>query len=76
MIAKYIVLSNIVHLHTVSTYNNLIVRYKVYSSEHMECLSTQAEGISLKTMSKESYKKINLSYQSVSPYYWEKITLK
>ena len=69
MVAKYIVLSNIisvvsdnisriyihepllilkkyiVFLHTLSAYNSLLVRYKVYSSDHGECLSAQAEGM-------------------------------
>ena len=39
-IKKYIVL-----LHTLSTYNSLLVRYKVYSSDPRECLCTQAEGM-------------------------------
>ena len=69
MIAKYIVLSNIISvvsdsilriciqepllilkkfivlLHTLSAYNSLLVRYKVYSSDPRECLCTQAEGM-------------------------------
>ena len=69
MIAKYIVLSNIISvvsdsilriciqepllilkkfivlLHTLSGYNSLLVRYKVYSSDTRECLCTQAEGM-------------------------------
>ena len=64
MIAKYIVLSNIISvvsdgilriciqepflilkkfivlLHTLSAYNSLLVRYKVYSSDPKECLCT------------------------------------
>ena len=64
MIAKYIVLSNIISvvsdnilriciqeplliskkfivlLHTLSAYNSLLVRYKVYSSDPRECLCT------------------------------------
>ena len=40
ILKKYIVL-----LHTLSTYNSLLVRYKVYSSDLRECLCTQAEGI-------------------------------
>ena len=35
---------NIVLLHTLSTYNNLLVRYKVYSSDPTKCLCTQAKG--------------------------------
>ena len=35
----------IVLLHTLSAYNSLLVHYKVYSSDHRECLSTQAEGM-------------------------------
>ena len=35
----------IVLLHTLSAYNSLLVRYKVYSSDPRECLCTQAEGI-------------------------------
>ena len=35
----------IVFLHTLSAYNSLLVRYKVYSSDHEECLSAQAEGM-------------------------------
>ena len=69
MIAKYIVLSNIISvvsdsilriciqepllklkkitviLHTLTAYNSLLVRYKVYSSDLRECLCTQAEGM-------------------------------
>ena len=69
MIAKYIVLSNIISvvsdnilriciqeplliskkiivlLHTLSAYNSLLVRYKVYSSDPRECLCTQPEGM-------------------------------
>ena len=69
MIAKYIVLSNIISvvsdnilriciqepllilkkfivlLHTLSAYNSLLVRYKVYLSDPRECLCTQAEGM-------------------------------
>ena len=76
MIAKYIVLSNIISvvsdnilriciqeplliskkiivlLHTLSAYNSLLVRYKVYSSDPRECLCTQLEGMlkSMKTL--------------------------
>ena len=39
-IKKFIVL-----LHTLSAYNSLLVRYKVYSSDSRECLCTQAEGM-------------------------------
>ena len=35
----------VVLLHTLSAYNSLLVHYKVYSSDHRECLSTQAEGM-------------------------------
>ena len=35
----------IVLLHTLSAYNSLLVRYKVYSSDTRECLCTQAEGM-------------------------------
>ena len=35
----------IVLLHTLSAYNSLLVRYKVYSSDLRECLCTQAEGM-------------------------------
>ena len=35
----------IVFLHTLSVYNSLLVRYKVYSSDTRECLCTQAEGM-------------------------------
>ena len=69
MIAKYIVLSNIISvvsdnilriciqeplliskkfivlLHTLSAYNSLLVRYKVYSSDPRKCLCTQPEGM-------------------------------
>ena len=60
MVAKYIVLSNmisvvsgniltlkkiIVLLHTLSAYNSLLVRYKVYSSDPRECLCAQAESM-------------------------------
>ena len=34
----------IVLLHTLSAYNNLLVCYKVYSSDPRECFCTQAEG--------------------------------
>ena len=46
-VKKYIVL-----LHTLSAYNSLLVRYKVYSSDPRECLRTQAEGMvkSMKTL--------------------------
>ena len=46
-IKKFIVL-----LHTLSTYNSLLVRYKVYSSPRKECLCTQPEGMvkSMKTL--------------------------
>ena len=43
-IKKFIVL-----LHTLSAYNSLLVRYKVYSSDPRECLCTQPEGM-LKSM--------------------------
>ena len=33
----------IVLLHTLSAYNSLLVRYKVYSSDPRECLCTQVE---------------------------------
>ena len=69
MIAKYILLSNIISvvsdnilriciqelllilkkiivlLHTLSVYNSLLVRYRVYSSDPRECLCTHAEGM-------------------------------
>ena len=35
----------IVLLHTLSAYNSLFVRYKVYSSYPGECLCPQAEGM-------------------------------
>ena len=35
----------IVFLHILSAYNSLLVRYKVYLSDHRECLCTQAEGM-------------------------------
>ena len=35
----------IVLLHTLSAYNSLLVRYKVYSSDPRECLCPQAEGM-------------------------------
>ena len=35
----------IVLLHTLSAYNSLLVRYKVYSSYPGECLCPQAEGM-------------------------------
>ena len=46
-IKKFIVL-----LHTLSAYNSLLVRYKVYSSDPKECLCTQPEGMltSMKTL--------------------------
>ena len=62
----------IVLLHTLSAYNSLLVRYKVYSSDHRECLSTQADGMvkPIKTLvliqhhvKRILYKKINFSYQ-------------
>ena len=39
-------------LHTLSGYNSLLVRYKVYSSDTRECLCTQTEGMvkSMKTL--------------------------
>ena len=42
----------IVLLHTLSAYNTLLVRYKVYSSDLRECLCTQPEGVlrSMKTL--------------------------
>ena len=42
----------IVLLHTLSAYNSLLVRYKVYLSDPRELLYTQAEGIvkSIKTL--------------------------
>ena len=55
MIAKYIVLSNIISvvsdnilricideilLHTLSAYNSSFARYKAYSTDPMECLCT------------------------------------
>ena len=69
MIAKYIVLSDIISvvsdsilhiciqepllilrkiivlLHTLLTYNSLLICYKVYSSDPRECLCTQTEGM-------------------------------
>ena len=39
-IKKFIVL-----LHTLSSYNSLLVRYEVYSSDPREYLCTQAEGM-------------------------------
>ena len=41
----------IVVLHTLSAYNSLLVRYKVYSSDPRECFCTQPEGMltSMKT---------------------------
>ena len=33
----------IVHLHTLSAYNSLLVRYKVYSSNPRECLRSSLE---------------------------------
>ena len=71
MIAKYIVLSNIINvvsdnilhiyiqepllilkkfivlLHTLSAYNSLLIRYKVYSSDPRECLCTIYENFSI-----------------------------
>ena len=46
-IKKFIVL-----LHTLSAYNSLLVRYKVYSSDPGECLCAQPEGMlkSMKTL--------------------------
>ena len=32
-------------LHTLSAYNSLLVRYKVYPSDPRECLCTQVEGM-------------------------------
>ena len=42
----------IVILHTLSTFNSLLVRYKVYSSHPRKCLCTQPEGMlkSMKTL--------------------------
>ena len=39
-------------LRTLSAYNTLLVRYKVYSSDLRECLCTQPEGVlrSMKTL--------------------------
>ena len=36
---------SIVLLHTLSAYNSLLVRYKVYSTDLRECLCTQDEGM-------------------------------
>ena len=35
----------IILLHTLSAYNSLLVRYKVYPSDPRECLCTQVEGM-------------------------------
>ena len=35
----------IVLLHILSAYNSFLVRYKVYPSDHRECLCTQAQGM-------------------------------
>ena len=40
ILKKFIVL-----LHTLSAYNSLLVRYKVYSCDPRECLCTQDEGM-------------------------------
>ena len=40
ILKKFIVL-----LHTLSAYNSLLVRFKVYSSDPRECLCTQVEGM-------------------------------
>ena len=66
----------IVLLRTLSAYNSLLVRYKVYSSDPRECLRTQAEGMvkPMKTLVliqhhvKRILKKKNLSYQISAPY--------
>ena len=41
----FILKKTIVLLHTLSAYNSLLVRYKIYSSDPRECLCTQAEGM-------------------------------
>ena len=38
-------IKKIIFLHTLSAYNSLLVRYKVYSSDPRECLCKQAEGM-------------------------------
>ena len=42
----------VVRPHTLSAYNSLLVRYKVYSSDPRECFCTQPEGMlkSMKTL--------------------------
>ena len=60
----------IVLLNTLSAYNSLLVRYKVYSSDPRECLCTSSRyGGAYKNFSidpapsrKNPIKKINLSY--------------
>ena len=63
-------------LHTLSAYNSLLVRYKVYLSDPRECLCTQPEAMlkSMKTsvLIQHHINRIllkKLSYQIVSPYY-------
>ena len=45
-------IKRVVVLRTLSAYNTLLVRYKVYSSNLRECLCTQPEGVlrSMKTL--------------------------
>ena len=60
----------IVHLHTLSAYNSLLVCYKVYSSDPRECLCTswryaetyQNFSIDPAPCRKNPIKKLNLSY--------------
>ena len=45
-------IKRVVVLRTLSAYNTLLVRHKVYSSDLRECLCTQPEGVlrSMKTL--------------------------
>ena len=70
---------NIALLHTLSAYNSLLVRYKIYSSDPRECLCTQADGIVrlMKTLVliQHHIERILSKIKLVSPHYQEKITL-
>ena len=64
----------VVLLHNLSAYNSVLARYKVYLSHPRECLYTRLRYgeayiyVSIDPpLSKEPYKKVNLSYQIVNP---------
>ena len=71
------------YFHTLSAYNSILDGYKVFSSDPREYLCKNwrygkaYESFSIDPVpcrTKESYKKIKLPYQIVSPYYKENIT--